>query len=82
MGLNPSYDLGTDDYKSSVLPNKLIQQVSRNDATNYSKLVGISQFDRLTRVEQITELESVHPTWKDGMLPITSYLQIQSIYLA
>lgn len=31
---------------------------------------GLSQFNRLTRVEQITELESVHPTWKDGMLPL------------
>lgn len=77
MELNPSYDLGTDDYKSSVLPNKLIQQVSRKDATNICLiLVGLSQFDRLTIVEQITGYDPAHPTWKDGMLQITSYLQI------
>ena len=48
--------------------------VSRKGATNYDKLAGLSQFDRLARVEQITGLEPAHPTWKDGMLPITSYL--------
>ena len=43
--------------------------VSRKDATNYAKLVGLSQFDRLTRVEPHSSYDLPTPAWKAGVLP-------------
>lgn len=43
--------------------------VSRKDATNYDKLEGLSQFDRLTRVEPHSSYDLPTPAWKAGVLP-------------
>ena len=43
--------------------------VSRKDATNYAKLAGLSQFDRLARVEPHSSYDLPTPAWKAGVLP-------------
>lgn len=44
--------------------------VSRNDATNYAKLAGLSQFDRIARVEPHTSDDLALSAWKADVLPL------------